>query len=62
MEATARLTAEDRLAEFLMLPLFARESTWAEIVEDLEEPEPKPVAPVTLRWPARDSRTVQSVG
>ena len=54
MDAQGILDAEERLAEFFVLPLFARESTWAEIAENLIESEPEPVsppAPVTLRWP-----------
>jgi len=56
MDAQDILDAEERLAEFFVLPLFVRESTWAEIAEDLVvalEPAPSLSlpAPITLRWP-----------
>ena len=54
MDAQGTLSPEDRLAEFFVLPLFARESAWAEIAEQLIEKESEPPAspaPVTLRWP-----------
>ena len=56
MDAQGTLSPEDRLAEFFVLPLFARESAWAEIADDLIEYDPAPPsspAPVTLRFRAR---------
>ena len=54
MDAQGTLSPEERLAEFFVLPLFARESAWAEIADDLIEKDsdrPSLPAPVTLRWP-----------
>jgi hypothetical protein len=54
MDAQATLDAEERLSEFFVLPLFARESAWAEIAENLTEDElvlRSTPAPITLRWP-----------
>jgi hypothetical protein len=55
MDSQPPLAAEDRLAQILLQPLFAREATWAEIVDELDQSDELE----SRRRPA--PRTLQSV-
>lgn len=53
MDSSPRMAAEDRLAQILLQPLFAREATWAEIADEITDEEElesrQRPAPLTLR-------------